>query len=60
MLALCVVGLGFDGGWSALSSSRFVESLKVNVNLTVNPVTMKQDGEKVKDKTEELTGQVKE
>lgn len=60
VFALGVVGLGFYRGWFAVSSSRYVEGHKVNVNLTVDEDKMKQDGEKVKEKTKELTGQVKE
>ena len=59
VLALCVGGLGFYRGWFAISTSRPVEGHKVNVNLTVDQDKMKQDGEKVKEKTTELTGQDK-
>ena len=60
VLAMCAIGVGFYRGWFAVSSSRYVEGHKVNVNLTVDEDKMKQDGEKVKEKTKELTGQVKE
>ena len=60
VLALVVVGLGFYRGWFVLSShSRDTGSHKVDINLTVDQDKMKQDGEKVKDKTKELTGQDK-
>lgn len=60
VLALCVIGLGFTRGWFVLSShSRDTGSQKVDINLTVDQDKMKQDGEKVKDKTKELTGQDK-
>ena len=52
VLVLFVVGLGFYRGWFALSSpSRDTESNKVNINLTVDPDKVKEDAEKVKDKT---------
>ena len=60
VLAMCAIGVGFNRGWFAVSSSRYVEGHKVNVNLTVDEDKMKQDGQKVKEKTKELTGQVKE
>ncbi len=60
VLAVCVVGLGFYRGWFVLSShSRDTGSHKVDVNLTVDQDKMKQDGEKVREKTKELTGQDK-
>ena len=60
VLAVITVGVGFYRGWFALSSSRYVEGHKTNVNLTVDEDKMKQDGEKLKEKTRELTGQSKE
>ncbi|MEK6261663.1 MAG: hypothetical protein AABP62_23940 [Planctomycetota bacterium] len=58
VLAVGVVGLGFYRGWFVLSShSRDTGSHKVDINLTVDQDKMTQDGEKVKDKTRELTGQ---
>lgn len=60
VLAVIAVGVGFYRGWFALSSSRYVEGHKTNVNLTVDEDKMKQDGEKLKEKTRELTGQSKE
>ena len=59
VLAIIVVGAGFYRGWFTLSSNRHVEGHKVNVNLTVDEGKMKQDGEKLKEKTRELTGQDK-
>ncbi len=60
VLALFVVGLGFYRGWFVLSSHRRgTGGDKVDINLTVDKDKMKQDGEKVKDKTKELTGQDK-
>ena len=59
VLAVIAVGVGFYRGWFALSSRRFVDGHKVNVNLTVDEDKMKQDGEKLKEKTRELTGQDK-
>ena len=57
VLALCVAVLGFYRGWFSLSSrGRDAESNKVNVSLTVDPDKMKEDAEKVKEKTTELTG----
>ena len=61
VLAVCVVGVGFYRGWFVLSShSSDTGSHKIDVNLTVDQDKIKQDGEKVKDKTKELTGQVKD
>ena len=57
VLVLCAVGLGFYRGWFAVSSHRGgTESNKVNINVTVDPDKMKEDAEKVKEKTTELTG----
>jgi len=57
VLALCVAVLGVYRGWFSLSSySRDAESNKINVNLTVDPGKMKDDAEKLKDKTTALTG----
>jgi len=59
VLVLCVVGLGFYRGWFAVSSHRGgAESNKVNINVTVDPDKVKEDAEKVKEKTAELTGKV--
>jgi hypothetical protein len=56
VLAICVAALGFYRGWFSLSSrSRDAESNKVNVSLTVDPDKMKEDAEKVEEKTAELT-----
>jgi hypothetical protein len=60
VLAMVVVGVGFYQGWFALSSSRQAESQKVDVHLTVDPEKVKEDAEKVKDKTKELTGKATE
>lgn len=61
VLAVGVVGLGFYRGWLVLSShSRNTGDRKVDVNLTVDRDKMKQDGEHVREKTKELTGQHKE
>ena len=60
VMALCVIGLGFYRGWFVLSShNRDTGSHKVDVNLTVDPDKMKQDGETVKEKVTELTGTTK-
>ena len=59
VLSLCVAVLGFYRGWFSLSSrGRNPESNKVSVSLTVDPDKMKDDAEKVKEKTTELTGKV--
>jgi hypothetical protein len=59
VLALCVAVLGFYRGWFSLSSrGRDAESNKINVSLTVDPDKMKDDAEKVKEKTTALTDQV--
>jgi len=59
VLALCVAVLGFYRGWFSLSShGRDAESNKVSVSLTVDPDKVKEDAEKVKEKTTELTGKV--
>jgi len=56
LLAFCVAVLGFYRGWFSLSSSgRDAETNKVNVSLTVDPDKMKDDAEKVEEKTAELT-----
>ena len=61
VFVLCVVGVGFFRGWFVLSSSsRESGSHKIDVNLAVDPDKMKEDGQKVKDKTKELTGQVRQ
>jgi len=55
VLALCAAVVGFYRGWFSLSSrGRNRESNKVNVSLTVDPDRMKDDAEKVKEKTTEL------
>ena len=56
VLAICVAALGFYRGWFSVSSrGRDAESNQVNVSLTVDPDKMKEDAEKVEDKTAELT-----
>lgn len=56
VLALVVAVLGFYRGWFSLSSrGRDAESNKVNVKLTVDPDKMRDDAEKVTEKTAELT-----
>ncbi len=56
VLAICVAGLGFYRGWFSLSGSgRDADSNKVEVSLTVDPDKMKEDAEKVEEKTAELT-----
>jgi hypothetical protein len=56
VLAICVAGLGFYRGWFSLSSrGRDAENNKINVSLTVDPDKMKEDAEKVEEKTAELT-----
>jgi len=60
VLALFVVGLGFYRGWFVFSSHRRdTGGDKIDINLTVDQDKMKQDGEMVKEKTQELTGQEK-
>jgi hypothetical protein len=55
-----IVGLivvGFYRNWFALSSRRGIDgNSKVQVNLTVNPDIMKDDAEKLKNKTTEIAG----
>ena len=59
VLALCVAVVGFYRGWFSLSShGRDAGSNKINVSLTVDPDKVKEDAEKAKDKTTELTEQV--
>ena len=61
VFVVCVVGVGFVRGWFVLSSpGRDAGSHKIDVNLAVDPDKIKEDGQKVKDKTRELTGQAKE
>ena len=61
VIVIAVIGVGFARGWFVLSSSsRDTGSHKIDVNLTVDPDKMKEDGAKVKEKTRELTGQQKE
>ena len=60
VLAVIAVGVGFYRGWFSLSSSRYVEGHKTKVNLTVDEDKMKQDGEQLKEKARELTGQSQE
>ena len=56
VLALCAAVVGFYRGWFSLSSrGRDAESNKVSVSLTVDPDKMKEDAEKVEEKTAELT-----
>lgn len=56
VLTICIVALGFYRGWFALSSGGTnADSNKVNVNLTVDPDKMKEDAEKVEEKSAELT-----
>jgi len=59
VLALLVIGLGFNRGWFALSSSDADQgSNQVNVNLTVDGDKMQQDAEALKKKTTGLTDSV--
>lgn len=51
VLILCGVAFGFYRGWFALTSPQDTESNKVNINLTVDPDKVKEDAQKVKDKT---------
>lgn len=65
VLAICIAVLGFYRGWFSLSSSgRGAEDNRINVTLTVDPDKMKENAEKVEEKTAELTdkaaAQVKE
>ena len=56
VLAICIAVVGFFRGWFSLSSSgRDAETNKVNVSLTVDPDKMKDDAEKVEEKTAGLT-----
>lgn len=57
VLAIVGIGVGFQRGWFALSSpTAEAGSQQVNVNLATDTGKMRADGEKVKDKAEELTG----
>ena len=59
VLVLCTAVVGVYRGWFSLSSrGRNPASNKVSVSLTVDPEKMKDDAEKVKEKTTELTGKV--
>ncbi len=60
VLATVVVGIGFYRGWFVLSSRGGSASQKVDVNLTVDQGKMKEDGQKLKDKTKEITGQTQD
>ncbi len=57
VLAVVVVGFGFYRGWFTLSSqSSAGGNDKVNINLETDSGKIKDDVEKVKDKTADLTG----
>lgn len=61
VIVLLVVGVGFYRGWFAFSSGTSdAGSNKVDVNLTVDGDKIQEDGEAVKQKATELTGQVAE
>jgi hypothetical protein len=60
VLIICLVAVGFYRGWFTLSSKPEAGSNKVDVNLTMDRDKMEQDAEKVKEKTTEFVGKVKE
>ena len=61
VLVLCLGVAGFYRGWFTFSShGRDAESNKVDVKLTVDPDKVKEDAEKVKEKTTELGNQAKD
>ena len=60
VLATLVVGIGFYRGWFVISTRGSSSSQKVDVNLTVDQEKMKEDGQKLKDKTKEITGQTQD
>lgn len=60
VLLLCLGVAGFSRGWFTLSShDRDAQSNIVEVKLTVDPDKMKDDAEKVKDKTKNLGNQAR-
>ena len=55
-LALLVAVVGFFRGWFSFSSQGpDASTQKVDINLTVDPQKMKDDADKVREKTNELT-----
>lgn len=58
VLAICVVSVGFYRGWFVLTTHRSETGRdKIDINLTVDQDKMKNDGESVKNKAKDLTGQ---
>jgi hypothetical protein len=61
VLMLCLVVVGFFRGWYSFSGhGREAESNKVEVKLTLDPDRVKEDADKVKEKTTELGNQAKD
>lgn len=64
LLVVAVLGLavlGFFRGWFSVSNQgRDAGSNKVNVNLTLDPDKVREDAEKVKEKTAELGNQARD
>ncbi|MFN0197670.1 MAG: hypothetical protein ACKVT0_13075 [Planctomycetaceae bacterium] len=58
VLAIIVGGLGFYRGWFTMSSDGDTQSDKIDVNLTIDTVKVKEDSEALKDKTKSLTDKV--
>jgi len=55
VLLICIGVAGFSRGWFTLTShERGPEGNKVDVNLTMDKDKMKDDAERVKEKTKEL------
>jgi hypothetical protein len=60
VLVIGLIAFGFYRDWFGLSSSRESQSNKVNVNLTVDPDKIKEDAERVKERTSEIGENLKE
>ena len=60
VLIICLAAVGFYRGWFTLSSKPEAGSNKVDVNLTMDRDKFEQDAEKVKEKTTEFVGKVKQ
>lgn len=58
VLAIVVGGLGFYRGWFTMSSDGDTQSDKIDVNLTIDTVKVKEDADALKDKTKSLTDKV--